>query len=318
MDTIQNMRFFVKVAEEGSFTGGALRLNTSAAKASRSISELETHLRTRLLNRTTRHVALTEAGERYLRRCEQILRYVEEAELEAADAQGRPYGRLRVHGMASFGQYYLVPALANYHKLYPSVLVDLTLSQRVPDLLEDGYDLALQFAVTELPDSSLVSQRLGEVHSVLCASPAYLRARGMPRQPAELNDHTCLQLTTAFFSGDEWRLHGPNGEERFKLRPTPLQINVADALAVAAREGMGIAGLPLPTALPSLQSGALVRVLPEYRLHRLNAYALYSSRQYLDAKIKTFVDFLRETIPSALAADEATMESLPPHRAIRM
>jgi DNA-binding transcriptional LysR family regulator len=310
MDTVQNMRLFVHVAEEGSFTNGALRMNTSAPRASHAISELEAHLRTRLLNRTTRHVAVTDAGERYLRRCKQILQDIDDAELEAADAQGRPYGRLRIHGMASFGQHYLVPALASYHKLYPSVSVELTLSQRIPDLLEDGYDLTLQFATSALPDSSLVSQRLGEVYSVLCASPGYLRTHGTPHTVAELAERTCLQFDTAFFPDDQWQLYGPNGEEPFKLRPGPLQINVADALAVAVREDMGIAGLPLPTALPLLQSGALVRVLPEYRLHRLNAYALYSSRQYLDAKIKTFVDFLRQVIPIALAADDATVHSL--------
>src|SRR5579859_6603920 len=168
MDTLQMMRIFVRVAEEGSFTSAAQRLDITTAYASRSVSQLETHLRTRLLNRSTRRSALTDAGQRYLDRCQRILGYIEEAESEAADAQAKPSGRLHVHATTSFGQAYVVPAVVRYRQRYPSVAVELTLSQHVPDIIDEGYDVSLQLSTTELPDSGLVSQRLGEVGSVLC------------------------------------------------------------------------------------------------------------------------------------------------------
>jgi DNA-binding transcriptional LysR family regulator len=309
MDTLHMMRIFVRIAEEGSFTAAAARLDITTANASRAVAQLEAHLRTRLLHRSTRRIALTEAGQRYLDRCERILAYVEEAEAEAADAQARPSGRLRVHATANFGQTYVVPAIIRYRQRYPTVAVDLTLSHHLPDMLDEGYDVMLQLSTTELPDSGLVSYRLGEVHSVLCAAPAYLAEHGVPRTVAELEAHTCLQIVASVFPRDRWHLDGPNGRETVELPKAPFEVNVPEALGVALREGVGIGSLPMSSALVALRSGALVRVLPEYRLQKLNAYALYASRQYLDAKIRTFMDFLREAVPTALAADEAALNS---------
>ena len=181
MDTLQNMRVFVRVVEAGSFTGAAQHLNTTTAYASRAVSDLEAHLRTRLLNRTTRRIALTEAGERYLQRCEQILAYVDQAEAEASDAHARPSGKLKVHAMTSFGQHYVVPAVGRYQKRYPDVHIELTLAQRVPDLLDEGYDVVARAGAPDLPDSGLVSQRLGSAFSIACASPAYLERHGVPQ-----------------------------------------------------------------------------------------------------------------------------------------
>src|SRR5258708_3430402 len=170
MDTLQNMRVFSRVVEAGSFTAAAQQLNTTTAYASRAVSDLEAHLRTRLLNRTTRRIALTDAGERYLQRCQQILAYVEEAEAEASDAHARPSGKLRVHTMSSFGGRYVVPALVRYQQLHPEVSVQLTLSQRIPDLLEEGFEVSIVLGYG-LPDSGLVSQRLGSAFSIACAAP---------------------------------------------------------------------------------------------------------------------------------------------------
>ncbi|MCG5072696.1 LysR family transcriptional regulator [Paraburkholderia tagetis] len=307
MDTLNCMRIFVRVAEEGGFTAAAHRLDITTAFASRAVASLETHLQARLLNRSTRRVALTEAGERYLRRCEQILAYIDQAEAEAGDAQALPSGRLRVHATTSFGQAYVVPAVMQYQQRYPSVSVELTLSQHVPDLLDEGYDVTLQLSSAELPDSALVSQTLGVVHSVLCASPGYLRERGTPHSVAELADHACLQLLTPVFPRDRWHLEGPDGAHTFELPPSTFQVNVPDALAAALREGVGIGSLPMSSAVPALRSGSLLRVLPDYWLQKLTVYAMYASRQYLDAKIRTFVDFLKESIPQVLVADEAAL-----------
>ncbi len=306
MDTLQNMRVFVRVVEAGSFTGAAQHLNTTTAYCSRAVSDLEAHLRTRLLNRTTRRIALTEAGERYLQRCEEILAYVDQAEAEASDAHARPSGKLKVHAMTSFGQHYVVPAVGRYQKRYPDVHVELTLAQRMPDLLDEGYDVSLTLA-TGLPDSGLVSQRLGSAFSIACASPAYLEHHGVPQVPSDLANHTCLQMVTPVFPSDEWIFDGPNGQESVFLGPATFQVNVAEALAVAVREDMGVGLIPIYSAISWLRSGQLVWILPEYTSQEMNVYALYASRQYLDAKIRTWVEFMRDELPATLATDQAEL-----------
>jgi DNA-binding transcriptional LysR family regulator len=306
MDTLQNMRVFVRVVEAGSFTGAAQHLNTTTAYASRAVSDLEAHLRTRLLNRTTRRIALTEAGERYLQRCEQILAYVDQAEAEASDAHARPSGKLKVHAMTSFGQHYVVPSVGRYQQRYPDVQIELTLSNRVPDLLDEGFDVALVLA-QDLPDSGLVSQRLGAAFSIACASPAYLERHGVPQVPNDLHRHTCLQMVTPIFPTDEWIFDGPNGQENIPLGAPTFQVNVAEALAVAVREGMGVGLIPIYSAINGLRNGQLVWVLPEYTSQEMNLYALYASRQYLDAKIRTWVEFLRDEMPATLAVDQTEL-----------
>ncbi|KUZ78510.1 LysR family transcriptional regulator [Burkholderia ubonensis] len=307
MDTLQNMRVFMRVVDAGSFTAAAQQMNSTTAYTSRAVSDLEAHLRTRLLNRTTRRIALTEAGERYLQRCEQILAYVDQAEAEASDAHARPSGKLKVHCFTSLGQHYTVPAVSRYRERYPDVHVDLTLAQRMPDLLDEGYDVAIVVG-RDLPDSELVSQRLGESYSVVCASPRYLEQHGVPQQPQDLARHTCLGMVAPGFHYDDWTLSGPNGDEHVALPAPPFRVNVAEALAVAVREGMGIGVLPIYSAIAGLRNGHFVRVMPEYRSHVMNIYALYPSRQYLDAKIRTWVDFLRDELPATLDADEAALE----------
>ncbi|MEX3957846.1 LysR family transcriptional regulator [Trinickia sp. EG282A] len=306
MDTLQNMRVFVRVVESGSFTAAAQHLNTTTAYASRAVSDLEAHLHTRLLNRTTRRIALTEAGKRYLQRCEQILAYVEEAEAEASDAHARPSGRLRIHAMASFGGHYIVPAVGRYQQRYPDVSVELTLSQRIPDLLDEGYDVSVVLGY-HLPDSGLVSQRLGSAFSIACASPAYLERHGVPKTPGELSNHVCLRLVTPGSVFDKWNFDGPHGVESYTLPPAPFQVNGADAMAIAVREGMGIAILPTYTAMRWLANGDFLWIMPEYTTEPMTIHALYSSREYLDAKIRTWVDFLREQLPQTLAAEEAAL-----------
>jgi DNA-binding transcriptional LysR family regulator len=305
VDTLSSMRLFARVAEESSFTAAGQRMNMSTAATSRAIAALEAHLNTRLLHRSTRRVILTEAGTRYLQRCEQILAAVEAAEAEAADAQLRPSGHLRIHASTSLGQSYLVPAIVRYQQLHPAVTVDLTLSQHAPDIIDEGFDLTVQASIAELPDSSLVAQRLGTVHSVLCASPAYLSEHGAPRTLDELSNHPCHQLVSTIFPRDRWTFEGPNGIETFALAKASFGVNVAGALAVALREGLGIGALPMSTASRLLQSGVLVRVLPEYRLQALTLHALYPSRQYLNAKVKTFVEFIREFVQRILESDAA-------------
>ncbi|MFM0084671.1 LysR family transcriptional regulator [Paraburkholderia sediminicola] len=311
MDTFRNMRIFVEVAEAGSFTGAAHQLDATTGYVSRSVSELEAHLRTRLLNRTTRRLALTEAGERYLNRCHAILASVMEAEAEATGAHAKPVGTLKVHAMSSIGQNYVVPAIAAYQERYPAVTVDLTLSQNVPDLLEEGYDVALRVSPDALPDSNYISHKLGTFYSVLCAAPTYLEMHGTPETVEDLSHHVCLQVAMPIFPSERWLLIGRDGEREFQLQNARFKVNVPDAMAAALHEGMGIGALPTLTIRSAFKSGSLIRVLPDYHLQHLNIYAVYASRQYLDAKIKTWIDFLRESIAQALSADEATFGKRP-------
>jgi DNA-binding transcriptional LysR family regulator len=302
MDTLNNMRIFVRVVEAGSFTRAAQHFDSTTAQISRAIADLEQHLHARLLHRTTRRISVTEAGQRYLQRCERILSFVDEAEAEAADANVRASGTLRIHGMTSFGQRYLVPSLARYRENHPEVMIELTLSQRTPDLIDEGYDVAVVIA-SSLPDSGMISQRVGSVFSVLCASPDYIARHGTPATPDELSAHACLQFQTSFFPMDVWVFEPPAVPER-SLTPTdrgeapplrrhvvhlsesPLKVNVAEAMNAALREGMGIGLLPSYSAIESLQNGSLVRLFGEYQLPQFHAYALYPSRQYIDAKIR--------------------------------
>ena len=246
MDTLQNMRAFSYVAEAGSFTAAAAMLDTTTANVSRAVSNLEAHLQTRLLNRTTRRIALTEAGKRYLQRCEQILAYVEEAEAEASDAHSRPAGQLKVHTMTGIGHHFVIDAIACYRKTHPDVTFDLTLANRVPDLLNEGYDVSIVLA-SELPDSGFVSQRLGITYSIVCASPDYVKAHGCATKPSDLLNHACLRLVSPVIALDKWVFEGPEGQEMVLINSSPFLVNSADAMRTdgAISVAKTLEGIPL-------------------------------------------------------------------------
>jgi DNA-binding transcriptional LysR family regulator len=228
---------------------------------------------------------------------------VAQAEAEASSAQAQPVGTLRVHAVSSLGQNYVVPAVAAYQERYPAVTVDLTLSQNLPDLLEEGYDVALRIAPGALPDSAYVSRRLGTFYSILCASPKYLAIHGVPQSIEDLSNHTCLQVDMPDFPVDRWHLQDVQGNYEFSLPDGRFKVNVPDAMAVAALEGMGIGALPTFTVRSLLRSGTLKRVLPDYQLETLNVFAVYASHQHLDAKIKAWVELLRECTDGALSTE---------------
>jgi DNA-binding transcriptional LysR family regulator len=303
MDTLHGMRVFVQVVERGSFTAAAQVLDLSTAQVSRLIADLEQHLEARLLQRTTRRLALTETGERYLERCRQILGQIDEADAEARGAHRTPSGRLRVHTMTGLGLQHITPLIARYAERHPQVVVELTLAQRTPDLLEDGHDVTIAFA-RDLPDSQLVAQRLGAIHSVICAAPSYLAQYGIPEYPADLQRHRHLRLTDPLYRG-QWDF----GDEQLEALPAEcFQVNVAEALVKAAQAGMGFCLLPSFVASQPLHEGRLLRILPQHRLRALNIYAMYPSRRFLDAKTRTWVEFLKAELPPLLLGDEAVLE----------
>jgi DNA-binding transcriptional LysR family regulator len=303
MDTFQSMRFFIAVAQSGSFTAAAQLLDTTTTNVSKTITALEARLHTRLINRTTRRLALTEAGMRYLERCEKIIDDVRDADEEAGTAQSLPVGRLKIHTMSAIGNHYVIDAIARYREIHPTVMFDLTLTNRVPDLLEEGFDMSIVLA-HDLPDSGFVAQRLGVTYSVLCASPAYLEKRGIPNSPAALAEHECLRIVNTVMPAETWIFEGPEGMETITIPVSPLHINTADGMTVAINKGMGIGIQPIASAVDGLRAGTLVRVLPQYRMEELNLYAIYPSRKFIDAKTRTWVDFLKQSIPQRLAADQ--------------
>ncbi|MFJ3368404.1 LysR family transcriptional regulator [Pseudomonas sp. NPDC086251] len=303
MDVFQTMRFFTAVAQSGSFTAAAQLLDSTTTSVSKAVSSLEARLQTRLINRTTRRLALTEAGLRYLQRCEKILEELREAEEEAGTAQVRPVGRLKIHAMSAIGNHYVIDAMAKYRETHPSVMFDLTLTNRLPDLLEEGYDMSIVLA-RDLPDSGFVAQRLGVTYSILCASPAYVKKRGVPDSPGALGLHDCLRIVNTVMPVENWAFEGPEGAETVNIALSPFHVNTADAMTVAIKSGMGIGIQPIGSAVEGLKAGTLVRVLPEYHFEELNLFAIYPSRKFVDAKIKTWVEFLKSTIPVSLASDE--------------
>jgi len=303
MDVLRNMKIFAEVVAAGGFTAAGRKLNQSTPVVSRAIDDLEAHLRTRLLNRTTRRMALTEAGERYFSRCVNIIGMVGEAEVEAWNSQVEPSGTLRVHAMSSIGQNYVVPATAAYLKCHPGVCVDLTLTQGSPDLVGEHYDVVLRASPGVLSDSNYVSRSIGDLYSVLCASPVYLKEHGVPASVEDLGRHHCLQVDLPVFRADSWQLIGADGARDFSLPSGSFRVNVPEALASALLEGVGVGALPILTARQLRDEGKLVRVLPEYHLHVLKIHMLYASRRFLDAKIRTWVEFVCNWISTALAND---------------
>jgi DNA-binding transcriptional LysR family regulator len=202
----------------------------------------------------------------------------------------------------------VIDAIAQYRETHPSVLFDLTLTNRLPDLLEEGYDMSIVLA-RDLPDSGFVAQRLGITYSVLCASPTYLKKRGMPDSPGSLAAHDCLRIVNTVMPVDHWAFEGPEGVETINIPESPFHVNTADAMTVAITTGMGIGIQPIASAVEGLRAGTLVRVLPQYHFEELNLYAIYPSRKFVDAKIKTWVEFLKNCIPGLLATDEKIVRS---------
>ena len=295
MDLLNGMRVFAQVVDSGSFVAAADVLKLSGAQVSRLVAELEQHLQTRLLQRTTRRLHLTETGERFLLRCRGILDDVRDASAEASGAHLCPRGRLRVHCMSGLGVL-ITPLIARYCERYPQVSVELSLAQHNPDPLEEGHDVVISIAHA-LPDSALVSQTIGQLFSVPCASPGYLARHGVPEHPQQLLQHRRLHLQD--FQEDEWLFHDEAGD--IVIAPgSTFRTNVADAMVKATQEGMGISLLPFFSAHPALQDGSLVRLLPGYRLRERNIFAVYPSRRFLDAKVRTWVECLREQLPALL------------------
>jgi DNA-binding transcriptional LysR family regulator len=310
MDKLYNMSVFAKVVEMGSFTAVANHLDTTVGNISRAVSVLEESLDTRLMQRSTRRLVITDAGRRFYDRCVAILTDVEHAEAEARDALLEPRGTLRVHSVPGLGRNLVTHAVLEYRNLHPEVTVELLLSQRMPNLLEEQLDVGIVITRT-LPDSAYVSQNIGTSHCILAASPEYLAAHPAPTRPEDLIDHQCLLLGTVDYAPDEWHLRSAEGDVTFRPAGPHFSVNDMDAMSHALRDGAGIGLLAAFSAMDDLRSGALVRVLPQYHTHVRNVYAVYPSRQFVDAKIKRFVEMLKTHVGEYLDAYAKELEIEP-------
>lgn len=289
-DRLTAIEVFVQIVEEGSLSAAGGRLGLSRAAVSKHLMALEDRLGVRLLNRTTRRCRLTEAGAAYHERARQILGELAEAEREAGRSAAQPTGRLRLNAPMTFGAMHLAPAIPAYCAAAPGVTVDMTLNDRVVDLVDEGFDLAVR--IGRLVDSSLVARRLAPCRFVTCAAPAYLAARGRPARPEELEAHSCLAYSYAA-SGDVWEFIGPDGPRRVRVRG-PLRANNGEALAAAAAAGLGIVLSPTFIVGAHLRAGRLVPILDGFAIAERGIFALWPAGRHLSAKVRSFVDFLAE------------------------
>jgi DNA-binding transcriptional LysR family regulator len=284
----EGLAMFAKVAEERSFAGAARALGVSVATVSRAVARLEERLGARLLNRTSRQLALTEFGQTIAESAMKVYREAEAAEGAAREMSARPRGLIRLSVPMSFGLRWVAPLMPAFFREYPEVSVDLHLTDAQVDLVGQGFDAALRIAV--LPDSSLVARRLSPVSPLVVASPAYLEQHGTPQHPSELSNHACLGYAYRARS-DVWRFTNDIGEE-VSIKPAgPLRVTNADALMPTVLDGLAIAEFPEFICADQVRDGSLVPLLKDWTLPRGGLYFVTPSARTRPAKIEALSEF---------------------------
>ncbi|WP_213773151.1 LysR family transcriptional regulator [Bradyrhizobium sp. dw_78] len=290
MDRLTSLTAFVRVVENGGFSAAARRLNISTTMVSNHVQALEDHLGARLLHRTTRKVSLTEVGKAYYDRCTQILADLEQADDIAGALQSTLRGTLRIY-VATHIVPFISPMVAGFLSSYPDVKVDLIMGERNIDLIDEGFDLAVR--LTQPPDSSLIVRSLATWRHVLCCSRGYLEKHGQPRELSELAGHNCVRHALYPYK-DEWHFTDSKGAPVAVRVSGNLISDSGDTLRMAALQGVGIYLAAGFLAYDDLESGRLVRLLPEYRPVQFSMNAVYPHRHHLSVKIRTFIDLLAQ------------------------
>lgn len=288
MDRFLEMQTFNAVVEAGSFVKAANALDLSNAAVSRYVVDMETRLGVRLLHRTTRRLSLTEEGQVFYARSKELLAELQEAEDEITSRRDAASGLLRVNAPFTFGILHLAPLWGEFKALHPKVSLDITLADRLVDLVEEGYDVAIRIAMLE--NSSLVSKRLATTRIVVCASPQYLAQHGTPQHPSELTNHAIISYSY-LSTKDEWKFTGPHGPVSVKTNPC-IHTNSGDTCRAAALAHQGVILQPTFLVGRDLQEGTLVELMPEYRSIELGIYAVYPTRKHVSAKVRALIDFL--------------------------
>ncbi|MBS0591851.1 MAG: LysR family transcriptional regulator [Proteobacteria bacterium] len=290
MQDLNDMLLFARVVEARGFSEAARRMRSSKSRVSKAVARLEQSLGARLLNRSTRGLSTTEIGAAFYEHCARIADEAVQAAELASRLQSEPRGTLRISAPVAFGRLHVAPALAEYLVRHAGLSVDLTVTDRLVDLVEEGHDVAIRIA--REPSLHLVARELAPVRRVICATPAYFRHHGVPATPHELQAHNCLHRTP-FGAQAEWRLHGPQGEAAVRIKGS-LRIDDDDTLAQAALSGLGIALLPTFIIGGDLQAGRLQAVLGDYVPLERRVYAVHLPNRHLPAKVRAFVELLRE------------------------
>lgn len=298
MDRLEAMSVVLAVAEAGSLSAASRRLDTPLATVSRKVSELEAHLRTKLFNRSSRKLVLTDAGSSYVAASKRILAEIEEAERAAAGEYTAPTGELVIAAPVGLGRLYLVPILAEFLRAYPDIDVHLALSDRVASLLEEHIDLALRLGA--LSDSSLIALRLGAIRRVVCASPAYLATRGAPRAPEDLAGHDCVSYS-GYLTPDVWSFVRGGSGVAVPVRAR-LVVGSIEAACDAARAGIGLTLAFAYHVEASLRDGTLVSVLDEFQPPAAPVSFVYTAGRFLPIKLRAFLDFAAPRLKARLAA----------------
>jgi len=288
MDRLHLIEVFISVAEAESFSGAARRLGRSPAAVSRAIAALEAGLNVKLLNRSTRSVRVTEAGQIYLDLVRRIVSEIDEADEAAAGINAEPRGRLAVTAPVQFGKMYVTPAIVEYLQRYPEMEVSGLFLDRVVNLLEEGLDIAIR--IGELPDSSLRANHVGQVRKVVCASPEYLENHPKPQIPAELTQHLIVAATSVTPT-TEWKFRQGAATTTVRVKPRFSVSSIEGALA-AVSKGFGITRLMSYQVAPYLSTGQLKTILTEYEPPPLPIHVLHSEGRYSSAKVRTFIDLV--------------------------
>jgi len=292
MDQLSALKAFCLVVESGGFSAAAAEINVSHTVMSKQVRQLETMLGAQLLNRTTRRIALTEAGQTYYMHARRILDELHDADLAVTRHHAMPTGTLRINAPMAFGTINMVRWLPDFMARYPELKIDLVCNDRFVDLIDEGFDVAVRLA-RDMPDSSLVARKLATTATMLVASPDYLRRCGTPASPADLAGHNCMTYTLAP-KPNEWTLTSPAGERTTVNVSGSFQSNTGIALRSAALAGTGIATLASFIVHEDLTRGGLVAVLPDYRQPPREIFAVYPHNRHLSPKVRAFVDFASE------------------------
>ncbi len=311
MDATSELAFFALLADKGSFTATARELNLTPPAVSKRLAQMEQRLGVRLLNRSTRRVSLTDEGELYLEHAHRILADIEEMELSLGNRAAAPKGLLRVNATLGFGRTTIAPIVSDFARRHSEVEVQLQLTDAPLDLVASGFDLGIRFG--ELPDSRLAARKLMSNRRFLCASPAYLQARGEPQTPAELAAHACIVHRQNDDAWGTWRLSRGRQTETVKVRGT-LASNDGDVVLGWALDGHGILIRSEWDLAKYLESGRLRVLLPDWTLPAADLYAVYPARRNLPARVRAFVDFLSaafagEPLSAGSAADRRVRRS---------
>jgi DNA-binding transcriptional LysR family regulator len=303
------MASFVSVVDEGTFIGAAHAIGLSKAAISRHLNDLEHRLGVRLLHRTTRNLSLTAEGQAFYARCRELLADLQNAESEITSQSGAPSGLLRVNAPLTFGVLHLAPLWGQFADLYPRVSLDVTLGDRVVDLIEEGYDLAIR--ISPITSPMLVSRKLASTRMVLCASPEYLAKHGTPTHPRELAEHRAIAYTY-MTGGDEWAFTGAEGPVSVHINAA-IHTNNGDTCRLAALEHHGIILQPTFLIGTDLERGALVELMPQYRSVELDINAVYPTRKFLPLKVRRLIDFLVDAFRSPPWSEGVQYPSASPH-----